>query len=164
MRFFLIGLPGSGKSHWAKIWSERNSIPYYDLDDIIEKSEGFTISEIFKNEGEQHFRNLETFYLEKLIKNFKVIIIACGGGTPCFNDNMDLMNQSGKTIYLNEPISQIADRLWQSDKQSTRPLLADCNNIAEVTEKLKEMNAQRSQFYKQAKVEWESWDEASLKF
>ena len=164
MRFFLIGLPGSGKSHWAKIWSERNSIPYFDLDEIIEKSEGFAISEIFKNEGEQHFRNLESFYLEKLIKNFKVIIIATGGGTACFNSNMELMNQSGKTIYLNTPIAQIAERLWEAEQQSSRPLLANCQTLTEVIAKLEEMQTQRSQFYQQAKIIWENWDEASLKF
>ncbi|MGJ3235047.1 shikimate kinase [Marivirga sp.] len=162
MRYFLVGLPGSGKSHWGKIWSEKISTPYFDLDEIIENNEGFSISDIFKNEGEQHFRNLETFYLNKLIDNYQAIILSTGGGTPCFNNNMALMNQKGSTLYLDPPIDKIASRIWNQE-ENIRPLFSHCKKQSDIIDTLQKLKNKRSVYYEKAKFHLNNWDKMTIK-
>ncbi|HET8860159.1 shikimate kinase [Marivirga sp.] len=162
MRYFLVGLPGSGKSHWGKIWSEKTKSPYFDLDEIIENNEGESIKDIFKKEGEEYFRNLETFYLTKLVDNYKALMLSTGGGTPCFNNNMDLMNNLGQTIHLNPPIETIVRRLWKP-KGNKRPMFSHCKNQNEVLITLEELNNKRIKYYAQAKYQLQNCDEFSIK-
>ena len=107
---FLIGFMGSGKTYWGKKWSEKTGKEFFDTDDIIEQQQGITIAKIFATYGEDHFRNLETGVLKNmsLQNNF---IIACGGGTPCFNDNITWMNQNGTSVYLQSSPEDILKRL-----------------------------------------------------
>ena len=100
-KVFLVGMPGSGKSRMAKFISSVTDFRYKDLDDEIERIEGKSIKEIFKNNSETYFRNKETEILKKIIEKDKNLIIATGGGTPCFNKNIDLINKSGLSIFLN---------------------------------------------------------------
>lgn len=162
MRYFLVGLPGSGKSHWGKIWSEKIKIPYFDLDEIIENNEGYSISQIFELEGEDHFRHLESFYLNKLIDNYQAFIISTGGGTPCFNNNMDLLNNKGTTVYLNPPLEEIAKRVCKPG-ENKRPLFSQCKNNIEVLEKLKELHEKRFAYYHKANIHLEKWNESTIK-
>ncbi|HEY5406607.1 MAG TPA: shikimate kinase [Ginsengibacter sp.] len=97
--FFLIGFMGSGKTHWGTIWAKRNGLTFYDLDEIIEQQHGKTITAIFEEEGEEKFRELERHHLRKF-KNKKNFLLASGGGTPCFADNMEWMKSQGKVVYL----------------------------------------------------------------
>lgn len=99
VKIFLIGFMGSGKTHWGYIWAERNGLTFYDLDGIIEREYGKTITNIFEKEGEKKFRKLEQDYLRKF-KNKNNFVLACGGGTPCFSNNMEWMKLQGKVIYL----------------------------------------------------------------
>ncbi|HTA27725.1 MAG TPA: shikimate kinase, partial [Bacteroidia bacterium] len=126
MLIFLVGFMGSGKTHWGERWAEANDIPFVDLDDAIETAERKTVAEIFAINGEAHFREIET----KILHSFagqKNMIIACGGGTPCFNNNMQWMNDQGTTIYFTSPPDIIMKRvITQQDK---RPLLKDMNPI-----------------------------------
>ncbi|WKV10887.1 shikimate kinase [Marivirga harenae] len=161
MRYFLVGLPGSGKSHWGKIWSEKIKLPFFDLDDIIENNEGFPITEIFKSEGEDYFRNLESFYLEKLADNYQAMMLSTGGGTPCFNNNMELMNKKGSTIFLNPPLQLIAKRIWDPAK-NTRPLFSHCNKQADIFNKLEQLKNKRFDYYNKATHHLKDWDETTI--
>src|ERR1700757_2419314 len=126
MLIFLIGFMGSGKTHWGKRWSEAHQIPFVDLDDAIETAAGKTVAEIFTVHGEAFFRDMET----KMLRSFateKNMIIACGGGTPCFHDNMKWMNEHGTTVYITSPAAIIMKRV--SKQQDKRPLLRDMNPV-----------------------------------
>jgi len=161
MRYFLIGLPGSGKSHWGKIWSDKIRSPYFDLDETIVNNEGLTIQELFDNEGEEYFRNLETFYLKKLIDNHNSFVLSTGGGTACFNNNIKLMNEKGVSLYLNPPLEKIVERVWKP-KTNKRPLFSTANDEKEVLRILTDLHTRRIPFYQEAKFMLQSWDELTI--
>ena len=144
---FLLGLMGSGKSFWADKLGKVLNIPAFHLDDEIKKSEQKTIAQIFAERGEDYFRQKET----EILKGFsgkKNFILSVGGGTPCFNNNMDWMNENGTTIWIDEPIETIKKRLLK--EKSHRPLIA---NIADenLFAFLSDMREKRSVFYAKAK-------------
>lgn len=147
-RIFLTGFMGSGKTYWGKKWSELSGLEYFDIDEIVEQQQGKTITKIFAEDGEDHFRNLETNILRSL-SNKNNIIVATGGGTPCFNDNISWMNKNGTCVYLQSSSENILKRL-KSEKEK-RPLiknLKDDELLFYITEKIKE----REHFYNQAKI------------
>jgi shikimate kinase len=135
MIVFLIGFMGSGKSFYAKGLSEHLDVPFVDLDQFIEEQQAISISEIFEKMGESAFRTLESLALqqvyedllsrttEKQDKNGILGIISCGGGTPCFNQNMEWMNKHGLTIWINPAEAIIWERLIK--ERQTRPLIAN---------------------------------------
>jgi shikimate kinase len=148
MRIFLIGFMGAGKSYLGKQWAEDNGMSFYDLDVLIEIEERKTIEKIFSEKSEAYFRELEAAVLRNT-ERFDNAIIACGGGAPCFFDNMHWMNKNGITIFLNETIENIFHHLINDKKQ--RPLLIsrsheDLQNV--IKEKLEE----RLPFYNQSKI------------
>jgi shikimate kinase len=121
MIFFLVGLPGCGKSTIGKKFAQFISHPFLDLDHIIETGENSKISELFATHGEQKFRELEHQYLKDTEK-IKNGIIATGGGTPCFFNNMELINSLGKSIFLDVSPFEIAHRLSETGI-AKRPML-----------------------------------------
>ena len=121
---FLIGFMGSGKSHWGQIWAQKNGYTFYDLDAEIEKSAKLNVEQIFEKQGEDEFRELERTHLKKF-QNKKKFLLACGGGTPCFFDNLLWMKQHGQIIYLKATPKYILDRVM--DETSKRPLLKEVN-------------------------------------
>jgi shikimate kinase len=118
---FLIGFMGCGKTYWGEKVADHLSLPFYDLDALIEGSQTNSIPGIFEKSGEDSFRILEQETLQECLL-LGPAIVATGGGTPCFFDNMDWMNTFGRTIYLKTPASILADRLQH--QQHFRPLLA----------------------------------------
>ncbi|NVO03809.1 MAG: shikimate kinase, partial [Bacteroidetes bacterium] len=120
MRIFLIGFMGCGKSSFGKRLANKLGLSFVDLDIEIETSKGRSVSEIFALEGEKVFRCYET---ETLIQNTEKdnLIISTGGGTPCFNENMDLINSKGISIYLKMSSESLLHRLVNSKKE--RPLI-----------------------------------------
>jgi shikimate kinase len=145
---FLIGYSGVGKTYWGKLWSELSGLTFYDLDDMVEEQNEKTISEIFASDGEEHFRNLETAALRTFV-NSKNVIVATGGGTPCFNNNISWMNKTGVTVYLQSSAVNILKRL-EGEKEK-RPLIKDRKEeelLFYISEKIKE----RETFYKQATI------------
>ena len=121
MIFFLIGLPGCGKSTLGKKFAYALGYPFYDLDAIIEEGEGQKITDLFRIHGEAKFREMESSYLQK-VKPFEKAVVATGGGTPCFFNNMEVINSLGMSIFLDVPASEIAERLSETGI-AKRPIL-----------------------------------------
>ncbi len=142
---FLIGFMASGKSSLAKKLANRLELSCLDLDDMIAEKEGRGITEIFKKEGEQYFREAERRALKEVAS--KRAVIALGGGTPCFYDNMDLIKKSGTSVYLNVPLKVLLGRLKQN--RSKRPLIANLSE-AELLDFVKHQLEERSPYYLQA--------------
>jgi shikimate kinase len=133
---------GSGKSHWGRIWANVNGYTFYDLDEEIEKTCKMTVEEIFKKHGEFKFREMEKIHLQKFEKK-KKCLIACGGGAPCFFENMNYMRSQGVVIYLKAAPQYILDRVM--DETSKRPLLKEVNTselLFFIQQKLKEREPQ----------------------
>ena len=98
-RIILIGYMGSGKTTVGKALSKETGMMFYDLDWYIESRMRKTVSQIFAEKGEEGFRKIEHNMLHE-VAEFEDVIISCGGGTPCFFDNMDYLNQQGDVVYL----------------------------------------------------------------
>lgn len=146
--FFLIGFMGSGKTYWGKKWAEAHQMDFVDLDDEIEKKAGKTIAQIFEHGGEAWFRELEAAAL-RACAFLKNTIIACGGGAPCFFDNMQWMNEHGITVYLSATPEQLHYRV--SAEREKRPLF---NNLgeAEVLDFIRKKLQEREAVYSTAKL------------
>ena len=145
-RIILIGYMGSGKTTVGKALSKETGMMFYDLDWYIESRMRKTVSQIFAEKGEEAFRKIEYNMLHE-VAEFEDVIISCGGGTPCFFDNMDYLNQQGDVVYLKATPETLYKHLLMAKIE--RPLLKDKSPeelIAYITEHLKE----RAPFYEKA--------------
>lgn len=144
---FLVGYMGSGKSTTGQLLAEQLNWPFFDLDQEIEDKTGRSIPDIFKEEGEEVFRTIEHDSLWELVAMYSKGIVATGGGTPCFQDNLEVMKKNGKVIFIDVPETLLFDRL--RTQIFTRPVLASMNE-----DQLMEFIAQhlrdRRPFYQQA--------------
>ena len=120
LKVFLVGMPSCGKSTLGKIVSEKTNLKMIDLDEEIAKLENQSIKKIFELKGESYFREIENKILNKIINKNKSFIMATGGGTPCFKNNIDLINKSGVSIYIYTSIDKLEKRLTDDTK---RPLI-----------------------------------------
>jgi shikimate kinase len=145
---FLVGLMGSGKSYWGNLLAEQMGNTFIDLDELIVQQENKTIVELFEQNGETWFRQKETATL-KTIAEKKDIIIACGGGTPCFNNNMQWMNERGTTVYLAAAPTDIVKRI--STEQEKRPLIKNLT-AQELSIFVEKQLKEREPFYTMAKI------------
>ncbi len=123
-KIFIIGFMGSGKSTIGKQLSSLVNYDFMDLDDLIERNEQSAVNDIFELKGEEYFRAKESLYLKSLDLLMNAVI-ATGGGTPCFYDNMEWMNAHGITIYLKANISVLFTRL--NREKDHRPLIRSIN-------------------------------------
>lgn len=147
MKIFLIGMMGSGKSYWSRVLAKKLKTGGYDLDFLIESHEEKSISEIFAEDGEAYFRKSEG----KILRWFgekKTFVLATGGGTPCFDDNMDWMNKQGITIWIDEPVSTLVERLLPEKEH--RPLIRSLSE-PELAQFLTDKLNEREPFYSKAK-------------
>ncbi len=126
MKIFFIGFMGSGKTHWGKQVSEKLHLPFIDLDEQIISHEEKSITEIFSANGEEYFRLLEKDILHIITESHENFVMACGGGAPCYYNNIEYMNQSGTTIWINTPLETLFQRLIK--EKETRPLIRDLSN------------------------------------
>jgi shikimate kinase len=140
---------GCGKSTLGKRLAKYLNLEFVDMDHYIEMRNHKSVPQIFAEEGEVEFRKKERKALEEL-SEFSDIVIATGGGAPCFFDNIDLMNQTGATIYMNIDPAILADRLIHS--KTERPLIKG-KSKEELIVFIDEMLAKRLPFYSQAKYE-----------
>jgi shikimate kinase len=146
-RIILVGYMGSGKTTVGKALSKETGMMFYDLDWYIESRMRKSVSQIFAERGEEGFRKIEYNMLHE-VAEFEDVIISCGGGTPCFFDNMDYLNQQGDVIYLKATPETLYKHLLMAKIE--RPLLKGKSAeelIAYITEHLKE----RSPFYEKAR-------------
>lgn len=149
---FLIGFMGSGKTHWGHILAERLGVPFLDLDAFIETGEGKSIAAIFEVLGENGFRASEREYLHR-VAAMPPTVIATGGGTPCFFNNMPWMKQHGTTIYLKTSPEILFGRL--KNERMQRPLLKNLSE-AELRDFIRERLEERGPFYRRADFIWEN--------
>ena len=122
-RIFLVGYMGAGKSTLGKALARRLTVPFIDLDAYIEASTHQTIRQIFAERGEDGFRLLERDKLHEVTESMEDAVVSCGGGTPCFFDNMDYMNRQGQTLLLDVSIDVLFRRLKNGTRK--RPVLRD---------------------------------------
>lgn len=147
-KIFLIGFMGSGKTTVGKQLALLLHADFIDLDKLIEEKEQASISTIFERNGEQYFRERESFFLKSLAASGDVVI-ATGGGTPCFFDNMEWMNDNGVTIYLKATPKLLSDRLRK--ERDHRPLLRGRSD-EEVLDFIHQKLSEREKFYATAQV------------
>ncbi len=121
-RVFLIGYMGTGKTSLGKIIAKKANLTFVDLDHYIENRYHKSISQIFAEKGESGFRDLERETLRE-VGQFEDVIIATGGGTPIFFDNIEFMNNAGKTIFLKTAPEVLFNRLKIA--KSNRPIIRD---------------------------------------
>lgn len=151
---YLIGMPSSGKSTFGKIVAEKLNYTFLDLDKLIEKNNNFTIPQIFEQKGEDFFRELEQKALQTTF-DFEKTIIATGGGTPCFFDNLEKMKENGIVCFLNIKIETLAKRTFEAQKiqQNNRPLFKDASSFEELYPLISQKSKDRKTFYQQAHFE-----------
>jgi len=147
MKIFLIGLMGSGKTFLGREVAKYASLPFLDLDAEIEKQEGQSVSNIFSTKGEEYFRTIEAASL-RTCNEEEEFVMATGGGTPCFHNNMDFILQAGTSIFIDTPMGEILARLSGTQK-SSRPLLHNLSD-GEIEKVLVNMRENRLLFYKRA--------------
>ena len=147
-RIFLIGYMGAGKTTLGKVLAMRMNLSYIDTDHYIENRYHKKISEIFATEGEGHFREIEHRILLE-VSEFENIVVSTGGGTPCFNNNMNIMNDLGTTVYLETSAEELAARLKVS--KNVRPILSKYSG-SELIDFIRENLDKRKVFYEQAKI------------
>jgi shikimate kinase len=122
MRIFLIGFMGCGKSTLGRTLASELNLTFIDLDSFLEEKYFKTIPRIFAEEGEECFRKKEHNVLEEVC-TFDNVVVATGGGAPCFFDNMELMNGSGFCIFLDVDVTSLVNRLIHARVE--RPLIKD---------------------------------------
>jgi shikimate kinase len=136
MKIVLIGYMSSGKSTIGKHLADKLFLPFIDLDIYIEKKEKKSVSDIFKNKGEIYFRLIEHKYLKEILISDQKVVLSLGGGTPCYADNMNLINTANAiSFYLQTSIKVLVDRLTK--EKGDRPLIASLedNKISEFVAK-----------------------------
>ena len=147
VRIILIGYMGAGKTTVGKDLAKSLGVPFYDLDWYIETRMRKKVKEIFDERGEDGFRTIERNMLHE-VAEFENVVISCGGGTPCFFDNMDYLNRQGEVVYL-KATPEILFRHLKMGK-GVRPLLlgkSDEELKAFIAEQLKK----REEYYLKAK-------------
>jgi len=153
-RIFLVGFTGSGKSSIGKKLANQLHFDFFDTDAEIERITGKTIAQIFEDEGEIYFREKEhTLITELSLKNN--IVVSTGGGTPCFFDNMQKMNQTGLTIYLHASPSLLKHRI--ANQKHQKPLLKNIPD-EKMTTHITQLLQQRETYYQQAQITVEAFN------
>ena len=145
---FIVGYMGCGKSTLGRNVAKMTDIAFIDLDNYIETRYHANIRDIFVSYGEAGFRRMERAMLEE-VADFENVIIACGGGTPCFGDNMELMNSKGTTVLLETSLDKLHTRLMRG--RHKRPLIADKTD-EELREFIISALEARRPFYSKAQI------------
>lgn len=148
MKYFLVGYMGSGKTHVGMNMAREMGITFIDLDAYITEREKRSITEIFAVKGEAYFRGLETYYLKQVCELYANFVMATGGGLPCFNGNMDYMNEQGHTLFVQADSDTITERLLRNRKK--RPLISKLKD-EEVKDFVVKHLEERMPYYLQAK-------------
>lgn len=146
-RIIIIGYMGAGKTTVGKCLAKELNMDFYDLDWYIESRMRKTVKQIFDEVGEEGFRKIEHNMLHE-VAEFENVIISCGGGTPCFFDNIEYMNQQGETVFLKASPEVLYSHLKMG--KTVRPLLLN-KTPEEVKVFINEQLEKRNPYYTQAK-------------
>ena len=149
MKIYLNGFMGAGKTHWGRILASRLQVPLFDLDEQIVNSEGRSINDLFAKEGEEYFRMREKEVLQILTESHASLILSCGGGTPCYFNNIGYMNDSGTTVWLNTSLPVLFERLQK--QRGHRPLLRDLDDL-QLRAFIQKKFSDRKIYYSQCRV------------
>ena len=141
-------MPGSGKTTLGKQLAERLHVDFVDLDSEIEKEEQKSISEIFRQHGEDEFRLIEAKLLRTWAASSSSFVMATGGGAPCFHSGTDVINEHGISIFLDCSVNELVERVKRNRE---RPLLRT-DDEEELRQKLERMRESRLRCYQQAKI------------
>jgi shikimate kinase len=148
MKIFLVGLSGSGKTTLGKELGEALQLPFVDLDWEIEKRENKSIAEIFTGRGEDHFRRIEAEMLRDWAGSMQNFVMGTGGGAPCFYNGMDIINESGISIFFDVPVEVLRSRLAFA---TDRPLL-NAGDDEEKEKRLQLLRDARLDVYTKAQI------------
>ncbi|WP_346984274.1 shikimate kinase [Chryseobacterium sp. POE27] len=143
----LVGYMGSGKSHISKILSEKLNFKLIDLDKEISRRNKLTIPEIFSKRGEISFRKLEREALEEILATEENVILSLGGGTPAYYNNMEIINNNSKSVFLKASIGTLLERLTKQKEK--RPLIANVSD-EDLPEFIAKHLFERNVFYSKA--------------
>lgn len=146
-RILIIGYMGAGKTTLGKVLAKELGLPFYDLDWYIESRMMKTVPQLFAERGEEGFRKVEHNMLHE-VAEFEDVVISCGGGTPCFYDNMEYMNAQGDTVYLKASPEVLYAHLQMGKVE--RPLLKN-KTREEMQAFIKEQLAEREKYYTKAR-------------
>lgn len=146
-RIILIGYMGAGKTTIGRALARELGIPFYDLDWYIESRMMKTVPQLFAERGEEGFRIVERNMLHE-VAEFEDVVLSCGGGTPCFFDNMEYLNSQGETVYLKASPEVLYGHLKMGKVE--RPLLKN-KTPEEMQQFIREQLTQRETYYLQAK-------------
>lgn len=147
IRIALIGYMGAGKTTVGRILAKTLSLPFYDLDWYIENRMRSTVKQLFDERGEEGFRRIEHNMLHE-VAEFENVVLSLGGGTPCFFDNMDYLNQQADTVYLKAEPEVLIQHLKMGHR--VRPLLLG-KSEDELVDYVKKQIEERESFYKKAR-------------
>lgn len=146
-RILIIGYMGAGKTTLGKVLAKELGLPFYDLDWYIESRMMKTVPQLFAERGEEGFRKVEHNMLHE-VAEFEDVVISCGGGTPCFYDNMEYMNAQGDTVYLKASPEVLYAHLQMGKVE--RPLLKN-KTREEMQAFIKEQLSEREKYYTKAR-------------
>jgi shikimate kinase len=149
MKIYLIGMPGSGKTTLGQPLAEKLSLPFVDQDKEIESREEKTVQQIFAEQGEDYFRQIESQTLRAWAGSSKSFVMATGGGAPCFHNGIEVMNETGISIFLDVDVEQLLERVKNN---KDRPLL-HATDLHEKQNKLKSLYEKRLSVYRQAHLD-----------
>ncbi|MDT0687136.1 shikimate kinase [Autumnicola psychrophila] len=152
MKIFLNGYMGAGKSLIGHKLSAVLNYNYVDLDDQIELIEQTSIQSIFKKRGELYFRNLENKVLRDILEKEEDMVVSLGGGTPCYGNNLDWIQQTAgtKTVYLKATVKTLTDRLFL--EKVHRPVISHLQTKPELEEFLRKHLFERAYYYNQSNI------------
>lgn len=160
MKIFLLGFMGSGKTTLGKKLAARMKYNFIDLDEFIQNKTGKEIREIFRESGEEVFRQIESDNL-RLLGEIENSIVSPGGGTPCFYDNMDWMNTAGYTVYLRQTPEFLYSRLKNS--KTKRPLISSLDP-EQLLEFIRKTLNEREKYYEKAQLVIDAKDMKAKEF
>lgn len=165
MKIFLMGYMGSGKSTIGPLLATALSYKFIDFDQYVAQAEALSIPEIFTTKGEIYFRKIENTYLKQLLESAgSEVVIALGGGTPCYANNLAIIKEArARTVYINWHFKGLSERLWGA--RVNRPLIAGMESLEALEDYVRKHLFERAYYYNQAdysvKVEVQSPEEVT---
>tara|TARA_Y100000589_G_scaffold298053_1_gene306290 strand:+ start:181 stop:699 length:519 start_codon:yes stop_codon:yes gene_type:complete len=159
-KIFLVGFMGCGKTTFGKKLARQIGWNYIDLDSYIEEKAEKSVPTIFKENGEKYFRNLETKFLKELT-GLHSFVISCGGGTPCYKNNMDEILEKGASVYMKVSPDVLYERL--KPEKSKRPLIANMSD-SEMSDFIQNKLKERAEFYEKSNFTFDNEMESEETF